>query len=344
MAEVRNDIARYFGAIPAGEPPPSGPIGEAKTGTVTRVRVSPGVSDATGLVAVGHAAPEPGSQLYGPFLIVVSRLWAGLRGQLQPGKPAPVVYTPLDDPTMVVMQAGLSAGEPVETVFGRLDKRLQGALSPTVTRRDRRQTLDSMAMLGTVDMPTEAWRRNIYGLAFSTARRLQLGIDGSELANGIEAATEADMQRLASTVFAPERRIAVVIEPAEWRRQTSRRLDVWPHPHRPRASALAPPLQAHGGDQEQRRASEACQRCLDRRAASCRCRRAPVCAANSDLRAQQFSFWVFALLFSRGLIRVVGFRWCCRERVADIRAAERRCRRWRAGTGGRSSRGTPGIR
>ena len=59
---------------------------------------------------------------------------------------------------------------------------------------------------------------------------------------------------------------------------------------------------------------------------------------------QQFSFWVFALLFSRGLVRVVGFRWCCRERVGDIRAAERRCRRWRAGTGGRSSRGTPGIR
>ena len=179
-AEVRNDIARYFGAIPAGRPPPTGPTGEAKTGMVTRIGVSPVVPDASRLVAVGYAAPEPGSDLHGPFLIVLSRLWADLRRRLQPGKPPPVFHPPLDDPTIIVMQAELSEGERAESVLDGLDKRLQAALAAKVTKRDRQQTLNSMAMLGTVEVSDEAWRRNVYGLAFSTARMTRSGSCGTK--------------------------------------------------------------------------------------------------------------------------------------------------------------------
>ena len=54
---------------------------------------------------------------------------------------------------------------------------------------------------------------------------------------------------------------------------------------------------------------------------------------DSPPRTQQFSFWVFALLVSRVWFEWRVFRWRCRRRAAlEIRAAVRRCRRWRAGS------------
>lgn len=59
------------------------------------------------------------------------------------------------------------------------------------------------------------WRQNVYGLAFSAGRRLQMGIDGAALRTAIEETTDADMRRLAASTFAPSKRVAVVIEPAK---------------------------------------------------------------------------------------------------------------------------------
>lgn len=216
VAEIQEGIERHFGSIPIGKPtPPRVPGQETRTGTVTRVRVSPVAPHAAGVVAIGYAAPQPGSELYAPFLVVVSRLWAEIGGRLQPGKPPPVYYLPLDDPTVIVLSAEWSDTTPADSALNELDERLQSALTARVKRRDRRRTVNSMALLGTVDVPTTAWRQNVYGLAFSTARRLQLGIDGMALRKAIEKTTDADMRRLATSVFAPSKRVAVVIDPAE---------------------------------------------------------------------------------------------------------------------------------
>ena len=212
--EVRDAILRYFGKIPAGKPPPLKALaGEPTNGTVDRVSVSPITPDATGVVAVGYAAPRAGSRLHAPFLVVVSRLWADVQGGFRPGKPPPVFHTPLDDPTVLVLQAELSTADQAESVLNRLDERLRKALTDELTRQDRRRATNSMAMLGTVEMPRAMWRQNVYGLAFSAGRRLQLGIDGEELRDAIETVTNADMRRLGTSVFAPSKRVAVVVDP-----------------------------------------------------------------------------------------------------------------------------------
>ena len=216
VAEIRDAIERHFGSIPIGKPTPRQvPERETRTGTVARVMVSPVTPHAAGVVAIGYAAPQPGSELYAPFLVVVSRLWAEIGGRLQPGKPPPVYYPPLDDSTVIILSAEWSDTTPADSVLDKLDDRLQSALTAKVTRRDRRRTANSMATLGTVDVPNTAWRQNVYGLAFSTARRLQLGIDGVALRKAIEKTTDADMRRLGTSVFAPSKRVAVVIEPEE---------------------------------------------------------------------------------------------------------------------------------
>ena len=55
----------------------------------------------------------------------------------------------------------------------------------------------------------------MYGLAFGLGRRYQLGLDGNKLRAAIQRVTDADVQRLATTVFAPEKRITVIVEVEE---------------------------------------------------------------------------------------------------------------------------------
>jgi zinc protease len=59
--------------------------------------------------------------------------------------------------------------------------------------------------------------KNPYGVAFSLARRAQLGIDPESLAEAVEAVTDADLRRAAKQVFAPERSaaVAVIVIPEE---------------------------------------------------------------------------------------------------------------------------------
>ena len=216
VAEVWDAIDRHFGSIPAGkESPPKAPAGKAPTGTVSRVGVSPVVPDVSPVVAMGYAAPRPVSELYAPFLIVVSRLLAEVQGRFTPGKPPPVYFTPLDDGSVIVLQSELSDADRAESALNGLDERLETALTAELSRADKQRTLNTMGMLGTVEIPSAMWRQNVYGLAFSAGRRLQLGIDGEALRKAIRETTDADMARLATRVFAPARRIAVVVEVAK---------------------------------------------------------------------------------------------------------------------------------
>ena len=69
-----------------------------------------------------------------------------------------------------------------------------------------------MALLGTVDMRDTMWIQNLYGLAFSVGRRYQLELDGNEFRTAIQRVTDADMQHLATSTFAPEKRETIIVE------------------------------------------------------------------------------------------------------------------------------------
>jgi zinc protease len=212
LAEARKLIHQNFSQIPPGTSPPTKPPkSEAKTGTTQRVNVKPVMHNATGVAAIGYAAPLPGSKEYTPFLIVVSRLWAHTQNLFQPGKVLPVYYLPLDDPATIVLQTDLLANADTESALDQLNQPLHAALTRKLTPQDRQRTLDLMTMLlGTV--PDAMWMQNLYGLAFSVGRRYQLKLDGNELRTAIQRVTDADMQHLATKLFAPEKRGTVIIE------------------------------------------------------------------------------------------------------------------------------------
>jgi zinc protease len=211
-AKTRETIRRRFGPIPAGLAPPAKPPRPgAETGKTLRIRVKPVVPGATGVAAVGYAAPLPGSRDYAPFLLAVSRLMASAQGA-PPGPVPPLYYPMLDDPATIALQAPLTAGEDAEAVLNHLDQRLQAALAPELRPQDTMQALQGTALLGTVDLPDTLWAQNLYGLAFGVGRRHQLKIDGGELRAAIQRVTGDDVKRLASGVFAAANRVAVVVE------------------------------------------------------------------------------------------------------------------------------------
>ena len=213
VAEAQELIQQNFSQILPGKlPPTKPPRSEPKTGTTRHVTVKPVMSNVTGVAAIGYAAPPYRSKEYAPFLIVVSRLWANTQNFFQAGKIPPVYYTPLDDGTMIGLQTDLQADTDTKSILDQLDQRLHAALAPNVTPEDKLRTLNSMALLGTVEVGDAMWMQNLYGLAFSAGRRYQLELDSKELRAAIQHVTDADMQHLATTIFAPEKRETVVVE------------------------------------------------------------------------------------------------------------------------------------
>ena len=213
VTEARKLIHQNFGQIPPGKlPPTKPPKSEPKTRMIRRVAVKPAISDATGTAAIGYTAPPLGSKEYAPFLIAVSRLWTNTQSYFQPGKTPPVYYTPLDDGTMIGLQTDLRADTDTKSILDQLDQRLHAALRSKLTPEDKQRTLNSMVLLGTVDMGDAMWMQNLYGLAFSVGRRYQLELDGNELRAAIQSVTDADMQHLATSIFAPEKRETIIVE------------------------------------------------------------------------------------------------------------------------------------
>lgn len=211
--ETRDLIEQKLGPIPAGKSiPPRQPQIEVPKGTVKRIALSPPVANAAAVAAIGYAPPPPGSKEYAPFLVLVARLWSDPANPFRPGKVPPVFYPPLDDPTTFALQTELTPGDRAEDALDRLDQRLRAAMTAKLANGENRRTANAMAMLGTADLPDAMWQANLYGLAFSVGRRLQLGIDGTRLRAAIERVTDIELRQLATTVFAPDQRVEVIIE------------------------------------------------------------------------------------------------------------------------------------
>ncbi|MDE0089316.1 MAG: pitrilysin family protein [Candidatus Poribacteria bacterium] len=213
VEEAKKSIHENLSQIVPGKllPEPH-PKSKPKTGDVNKINVQPVVPNATGVAAIGYAAPLPGSKEYVPFLIVHSRMAYALQTKFQMGKIQPIFYPPLDDPTTLVLQTELTSGENVDAVLKELDQRLQAALTSKLTPQEKQQTINMLALLGTVDIPDAQWGENMYSLAFSIGRQYQLQINGKEIRDAIQQVTGADIENLAKTIFAPEKRVTVIIE------------------------------------------------------------------------------------------------------------------------------------
>jgi zinc protease len=161
-----------------------------------------------------YAVPEPGSELYAPFLILVARLFAT---SAQPGGGsgrASVHFPVLEDPAVLGVSAPAKRGETTPQAFTRLEAFVADTLAPRLREDERASARQAFGFfLGTAELPDFALARNLYGVALSLARREQLGIDPARLNHGFDAFTEKELRRAADSIFAPARHAGAFISP-----------------------------------------------------------------------------------------------------------------------------------
>lgn len=212
--EVRKSIAENFGQVTPGKPPPLKlPASTAKTGELYRVNVKSLVKNGKRVAAIGYAPPSVKSADYAPFLIVVSRLWTQLQPPRQNSKVQPIYYAPLVDPTTFALQMELSDEADATLILEQLNQHLQTALTEPLTPQDRQLAVSSVARsFGKLDVPTFMWSQNLYGFALIVGRQYQMRVQTQPLVEALAQVTDADLQRLGESVFAPEKQAAVIIE------------------------------------------------------------------------------------------------------------------------------------
>ena len=185
---ARQRIDDHFGKLPPGEKiPEAAQPGKSEFNRFHAVRVQSPFAGAKSRVCLGYLPPQPDSELYAPFLLLISQLWSAGAG-LQSGDSAgpQVFFTPLDDGGVVAVSAELNAGENTDQAIERLEAFVAKATAPKLRPDELTLARQQLGFLfGIVDIPDNQLALNVYGVAFSLGRREQLGIDPSTLGRGV---------------------------------------------------------------------------------------------------------------------------------------------------------------
>jgi zinc protease len=213
-AEARRSIRAHFAKLAPGEKPPAArPPGAPRFGDVKEVVANSPDPDAPPMACLAYLAPAPSSDLYAPFLVLVSRLWAGADKLGGDGMGFPVYFTPMDDGAVVAVSTPARAGETSKQAFARLEAFVAETVGPKLRDGEATATLQELGMFfGTLAIPDEQLALNPYGVAFSLGRREQLGIDPARFKRSLEAVDEPALRKAAAEFFDPVRHASAFVK------------------------------------------------------------------------------------------------------------------------------------
>lgn len=212
-SEVKQMVEKHFLKIPPGEKcPPAGSVQVSVKDGFEKINVRPIRPGMPGFVAVSVKVPLPNDPDYPAFLVLAQRLLASSSRLPTIQGFFPVNYAILDDPEVLTLSLPLQAGETPEKVVERLnafiDETLGRPFQPIETQATK---MMYGFFLGMVDWPDQAALQNLYGLAFSIGRRLQLGIDSTQLSKMMDKLTAEDVEKVKNKYFGPNSRMAVAV-------------------------------------------------------------------------------------------------------------------------------------
>ena len=176
---------------------------------LVRRGVAPSAAMLASVMAAESAYAVP-VELMGVTLGAASRIAAGL--EIPPGESSgpPVYFTPFDDGTVVTISVKIREGETPAKAFKRIEAFVAEAIAPKLGDGEvaglKQQEFGTIFDL--VDVPDAVL--DPYGVAFSLARRDQLGLDPARLGRALEAVTDEDLRRVARTVFDPGRHAGAI--------------------------------------------------------------------------------------------------------------------------------------
>jgi RNA polymerase sigma factor (sigma-70 family) len=216
-AAARQAVTAHFAKLEPGEDVPKpGEPGPPKAGTVRELAVKSLQGQAEPTACLAYAAPEPGSELYAPFLVLVTRFYSAAA---QPGggggSGRQSVYFPLlEDPAVLGVSAATKRGESAAIAIARLESFVADTIAPRLRDEECASVRQMFGMiLGTAEVPDFALAQNPYGAALSLARREQMGIDTVKLNGALDNLTDADVRRAAQEIFSPDRHAGAFVSP-----------------------------------------------------------------------------------------------------------------------------------
>ncbi len=209
---AREVAARHFASIPSGEKPPAArKPGVPKRGRTKAVAIDSTLPNAQPHVCIAFSAPEPGDKHYSACLLLVSRMW--MRVASSGGQPQ-VTFSVLDDPSLIAVSAPVGPHETTEQAVANLRSFVEQVTTASLRPFEKLATKNNLGvLLGLVDFPDMMIKQNLYGVAFSIARREQLQLDCTALSNKLDGLTDDDLRAAAQAIFGLERQAVVVVKP-----------------------------------------------------------------------------------------------------------------------------------
>jgi zinc protease len=212
--KARQSISKHFAKLAPGEKPPSArPPGPPRFGAVKEIAGNSADPDGQPMACLAYQAPPPGSELYAPFLVLVSRLWANAEKLGGDARGFPVNFTPMDDGSVVSVSTPARRGETSRQAFERLEAFVSETIGPKLRDGEPANTLREMGpFFQTIPVPDEQLAANPYGVAFALGRREQLGMDPARFNRSLEAVTEPALRRAAAEFFDPARQAGAFVK------------------------------------------------------------------------------------------------------------------------------------
>src|SRR5262249_54745703 len=124
---------------------------------------------------------------------------------------SPIYFTPLDDGSVIAISAAVKRGETPAKAFERIEQFVAETIRPKLGAGGAAGAKQQLGvLLRRSDLPEAALVQNPYGVAFSLARRDQIGFEGARLGRAMEALTDQDLKRAAKAIFDPGRHAGAI--------------------------------------------------------------------------------------------------------------------------------------
>jgi zinc protease len=200
---VRKAVMAHFGKLPRGEPmAAASEPNEPRLGEVRALTVKPPFARAQSQICLAYKVPPPGSDLYAPYLVLVTRLVRKAE-EAKAKSGLEVHFVPLMDPSVISIQLPADGKESAQAAVARAQRLVADILEPKLAPREIATVREYFGFfLGLTDVP-ESRFLNVYGLALRVAACEELGIDSLALRKALARVTDQDLRRAARMIFAP---------------------------------------------------------------------------------------------------------------------------------------------
>lgn len=212
-ADARELIKKHFDQLPGGEavPQPNLP-GEGRPGQARTIAVKPIVVGSSSEACLAYRAPEPANVLFAPFLVLAARLQTNSAKFEAGANRFPVSFTPMDDGAVISIGISARPDETSESATKKMQSIAAAIVNQPLTPQETALVGQTYGpMLGLTDLADQMIAANPYFVAFTLARRQQMGLDPVKLKAALASLTDDDLRLAASQIFGPERGAGVLV-------------------------------------------------------------------------------------------------------------------------------------